>query len=633
MENLEDYVNTARFDQECSAKAHLHASSSDESSDSSDNESIWSSSTSGLTATTVESDPYKPSRIEAHLYYAGLRPKGRGPKLVYRDSSDVYEEPSGPEEYKRLMRLVAVPDDHEFGKDGLWDRVRDKVVELLDAKNIEPTCVDFIRFTWLNKKKDQEIEEGAEEDEDDNDNGDEEDLDYDTIAPIMPVEDGDRYTTNPTIWVGVAPGALTATAAFDVTKDIRAFLDGLNVTKIDIAYRETVPKSSPGHGSALFPTVEDGEPLKEVIDNVSVALSLPISGLKTTMQGTMGPYFHAGNRLFAVTVRHNLFRPEAGNAEYRYHGSGPKKDVVLMGSPAFTNYLVSIQAHIGMLLETVKPIERNINTLTIRVRNRINLPESQTRLDENVAELEKIRAKIDVFKDFYVNIKKGWSNIKQRVIGYVVWAPPIGVGVAPHQYTRDLCVVELYKDRFMHLIGNVLSLGPEYTPFKLKGLLHERDNVPSGFKYPEDGLLRLQGILTAEQVKNPDTKNLQGDPVRRVLKRGFTTNTTVGTVTRFMSFVRKYFPTGNLESIELPIIPHENETSTFSKGGDSGSTIVSPLGEFVSLLTGGTNKGTDGSDITYSTMFEWVWELVLAEFPDANLYWDDIPAFLATAAV
>lgn len=123
-------MKTARFDQECSAKAHVHASSSDGSSDSSDNESIWSSST------TVETDPHEPSRIEAHLYYAGLRPKGRGPKLVYRDSSDVYEEPSGPEEYKRLMRLVAVPDDHEFGKDGLWDRVRDKVCGLLVTQQL-----------------------------------------------------------------------------------------------------------------------------------------------------------------------------------------------------------------------------------------------------------------------------------------------------------------------------------------------------------------------------------------------------------------------------------------------------------------------------------------------------------------
>ena len=129
-------MKTAWFDQECSAKAHVHASSSDESSDSSDNESVWSSSTSSPTATMVESDPHEPSRIEAHLYYAGLRPKGRGPKLVYRDSSDVYEEPSGPEEYKRLMRLVAVPDDHEFGKDRLWDRVRDKACGLLVTQQL-----------------------------------------------------------------------------------------------------------------------------------------------------------------------------------------------------------------------------------------------------------------------------------------------------------------------------------------------------------------------------------------------------------------------------------------------------------------------------------------------------------------
>jgi hypothetical protein len=135
-ESLEDYVKTARFDQECSAKAHVHASSSDESSDSSDNQGIWCSSTNESTATMVESDPHEPSRIEAHLYFAGLRPKGRGPKLIYRDSSDVYEEPSGPEEYKRLMRLVAVPDDHEFGKDGLWDRVRDKVRGLLVTQQL-----------------------------------------------------------------------------------------------------------------------------------------------------------------------------------------------------------------------------------------------------------------------------------------------------------------------------------------------------------------------------------------------------------------------------------------------------------------------------------------------------------------
>jgi len=122
-------VKTAEFDQECTEKARKAALSLDEHSDfsSSEFDSLWPSSESESSATTVESSPHEPSRIEAHLYYAGIRENGRGPKLIYRDSSDVYVEPTGPEEYKRLMRLVAVPDDHEFGENGLWERVRDKV--------------------------------------------------------------------------------------------------------------------------------------------------------------------------------------------------------------------------------------------------------------------------------------------------------------------------------------------------------------------------------------------------------------------------------------------------------------------------------------------------------------------------
>lgn len=120
-------MKTAEFDKECTEKARKSALSSDEHSDSSDEfDSLWPSSESESSVTTVES-PHEPSRIEAHLYYAGLRANDRGPKLIYRDSSDVYVEPTGPEEYKRLMRLVAVPNDHEFGNDGLWERVRAKV--------------------------------------------------------------------------------------------------------------------------------------------------------------------------------------------------------------------------------------------------------------------------------------------------------------------------------------------------------------------------------------------------------------------------------------------------------------------------------------------------------------------------
>jgi hypothetical protein len=173
--------------------------------------------------------------------------------------------------------------------------------------------------------------------------------------------------------------------------------------------------------------------------------------------------------------------------------------------------------------------------------------------------------------------------------------------------------------------------GPKYSEADLKALMYERTDVPSDFKYPNNGLLALGGMFTAEQVNNPNSLDSHGDRrTRHVLKNGSTTGTTVGTFTRFMSFVRKYFTAGTtLESLELAIIPHENETGTFSKGGDSGAPIVSGTGEFVGLLTSGTNKGTHGSDITFATLFQYIWDLVLEEFPGANLYWGDIPAFLA----
>ena len=299
---------------------------------------------------------------------------------------------------------------------------------------------------------------------------------YNDIPLIIPTEDGKRHYSNPTIWVGVVPNTLTAAIAFDVTKSIRAFLEELNVTDVDIAYRETVPNFSAG--PALFPPVGILSNCKGFIDPLSVALSLPIAGLKTTMQGTMGPYFHVGNTLYAITARHNLFLANEGNEEFTFNrmypgppfslnqfsdahssASAPKMNVVLMSNAAFTGYLTLIQAHIGTLIETINTTQTKIEAFRANVQNKIDLPQSQLDLDNYVAERDRLHNIIAELKAFFVDIKKHWRKPSHRVIGHVVWAPPIGVGVPPHQYTRDFCVVQLHKEKFTHLLGNVLSLG------------------------------------------------------------------------------------------------------------------------------------------------------------------------------
>jgi hypothetical protein len=184
-----------------------------------------------------------------------------------------------------------------------------------------------VRFTWINKLEDREIDSEEEEtvvkdkDEEEDEEEDEEDVGaaYASIAPVKRVEDGERYYTDATLWIGILPDTLTGTRAFELTQKIRTFLNDLKVTRVDIAFRESIAQPLVGNGPALYAPVETGDPLKEFIDNASVAISLPISGRKTTMQGTLGPYFQCNNKLYAITARHNLFLANDGNAPYKYN--------------------------------------------------------------------------------------------------------------------------------------------------------------------------------------------------------------------------------------------------------------------------------------------------------------------------
>jgi hypothetical protein len=121
-----------------------------------------------------------------------------------------------------------------------------------------------------------------------------------------------------TIWVGVLPDTLTGEVAHDSATEILELLKQHDITGVDVAYRESVVKFS--HGPDLFAPVFDFDPLKDIIGNLSTPTSLPIAGLKTKMQGTLGHYFRIGNDLYATTARHVLFKSYESNGEYKYVG-------------------------------------------------------------------------------------------------------------------------------------------------------------------------------------------------------------------------------------------------------------------------------------------------------------------------
>ncbi|KAI6145492.1 hypothetical protein BKA82DRAFT_995627 [Pisolithus tinctorius] len=574
------------------------------------------------------SSPNEVPEIEACLYYFGLRgPRHRGPKLIFRTSKDVFPAPSGPEQHPRHMRLLPVYDHHILSKGDLWPTIRSEVVRLLDRRNIQLSSVDLVRFSWVKHDEENEDDEDDEEDEDDGDDQENED-DEDDQENENDEDDGtDEYdpdigflpsrtvvTTPVTIWVGVLPDTLTGEVAFKSSNDILDLLKEHGISDVDVAYRESVAKGS--SGPELFAPVWDFDPLKAVIDPVTTSLSLPIAGFETLYsQGKLGFYFKVGRDLYAVTARHVLFPENEGNNAYSYV-AGPKKEVVLMGSKDFNDFLASIQDHIDIMNHTVGILERRATTLTARAEgDGPTAKQAAKELEVTRRQLPKTREAIEALKNFFVKMKTEWTSPKDWIIGHVVWAPPVSVHAAPHSYTVDVCVIELDKKKFLkNFRGNVLDLGPEIGPGKFISLMYPPVDSPSDFDYPVDRLLKLRGILSAEEICTPNNKDHKGDPMRYVIKRGLTTLTTIGCLNGFESYVRRYFALGSRDSVETAVYPYDTISGPFSRGGDSGSIIVDALGKFVALLTCGTGP-TDSSEITFGTPMHWLWDIIKTQFP------------------
>lgn len=129
-----------------------------------------------------------------------------------------------------------------------------------------------------------------------------------------------------------------------------------------------------------------------------------------------------------------------------------------MGNNAFDELLESIQALIGTLNNTVVVLRKSVKTYTDRAAggNR----QAAADLPKYQQSLEDTQDTIVALKSFFATLKGEWSDVNNRVIGHVVWSPPITGSNAPGGYTRDVCVIKLDKQKFLpNFRGNVIDLG------------------------------------------------------------------------------------------------------------------------------------------------------------------------------
>ncbi|KAJ3769879.1 hypothetical protein FB446DRAFT_810254 [Lentinula raphanica] len=510
---------------------------------------------------SIDSSVHGVPKLEAYMYYNGVRGGKCGPKLIYRTSTDVLPFPFGPFQYVLSIQLLTVHEHAKLSKDNLWSKIRDQTVQLLDDKQIKFTSIDLVR-------------------------------------PLGRLPYGTHKRTN-------------GDAAFNSAQDIINLLKQYDINDIDVAFRESVvqPLTQP----ILYAPVDDLHPLKKVIDWLTTPLSLPIAGMKTRdMQGALGFYFKVGDDLYGVTARHVLFPDTEGNELYRYDTTLPKKNVIFMGNRAFDDLLASVTNSIGFLNRSLDNLKERIKLSTAKA----------TGGDQEAAEvLLRQKQQLDInmeiilsLKRFYATLRMDWANVNNRVIGHVVWSPPITGLNPPHGYAQDVCVIKLDKDKFLpNFRGNVIDLGTQIEMIKFMMLIRPQWDAPSKLIYP----------LDSAKFKEPNNQDKEGDPTRFVFKRGPSTLTTIGHLNGFESYERRYSLLGYFDSVQAAVFPHDKKSGLFSSLGDSGAAIVGTDNDFVAQLNAGTGSAGDSCDIIYGTPMEWLWTVIQAEFPNAVLFFDD----------
>ena len=513
---------------------------------------------------------------EALSYYAGLP---SCPPLIGRSTTDWPEEPFD-EKGRRKLKVLGTVYGHAIND--LWEQsLSRKVVERLHSLNVDWTSIDVVRIGY----------EGE------------------MFHPVI-------------LWIGVQPQTLSVHAGDEVADGCLEILTESGIKGVKVELRESRVSPLKRHRPKLLtPTVEN-DPTSAFRTRLSACLGLPISTKRNSWaEGTGGFYLSEGGKsqtLFLVTARHAVIQEkEKQHKMFEYKSiSAPRDEVILLGDDAYEKLCESIKQEI----EGKEIIRKDLRKRAARAEGGAgDGNEDGNRIwADKIDEVERAKS---ILEGFNKQVKSRWAKPIDRVLGHIIYSPPIELGSGPEKWTQDFAVIKIDPDMIdaKNFMGNVIDLGTKYSPDVLMKMMYPNPKNGHSFTHPDDRLLWLFGSIPMKDMRHPPDIDQDDEACLMVVKDGNTTGLTIGRANGVRSLQRNYKdgPTGY--SLEWTIVSYDTMSGPFSRPGDSGAVVADGRGRIGGIITGGSGV-TDENDVTYATSIHFLMKRIKTKFPRAHLH-------------
>jgi hypothetical protein len=235
------------------------------------------------------------------------------------------------------------------------------------------------------------------------------------------------------------------------------------IMDVEIAFRESV--FTRFTGPRLFNHVPLVHPTADVQGQFTPALGLQIARKSFSyIEGTGCLYLRESgdsDRVFLLTARHVALPPSkhANNLYHRKNNSVPRLDVIHLGSKAYQTALEAITDKVDHETIMIAYYKKEIDKLEPDADDESG-KKTATREAFQCELAKAVRSKADA-NELYDEISRFWTIESKRVLGYVLYSPPISVNIGDKGFTEDWALVELDRDKFdwNAFRGNVIHLG------------------------------------------------------------------------------------------------------------------------------------------------------------------------------